>query len=259
VATFDDLKADSGPFELQAKADGRDVTFEVRIFHADMFTTDRRAQHDLAVSELVSRDVFFYNGHAGPYFGFYLDEAYAATVNYRELAEAPFTGKQQLVLAQGCQTYSQYADMMYASPAKSEDNLDVITTVNYSYGRGTDKLLASLLKVDRFRRHQPVDFYTLVGDLNADWINDSYDVFYGVMGIDGNTRLHPYAAVENIGKDCRSATSCGDMAGNACLQIGGRKQCAALAIAADACPEGTAFKKVARQNTIIGGACVAAR
>ena len=28
------------------------------------------------------------------------------------------------------QTYSQYADMLYASPAKSEDNLDVVTTVN---------------------------------------------------------------------------------------------------------------------------------
>ncbi len=259
VSSFEALKADSGPFKLQAKADGREVTFEVRLFHADMFQTDRKGQHDLAVSELVTRDVFFYNGHAGPYFGFYLDAAYAATVGYQELASAPFGDKQQLVLAQGCQTYSQYADMMYASPAKSEDNLDVITTVNYSYGRGTDQLLASLLKVDRFRRHQPVDYYTLVGDLNADWTNRAYEVFYGVMGIDGNTRLHPYASVENIGADCRSATSCGDLAGNACLKIDGRKQCAALAIAADACPEGTAFKKVARQNTIIGGACVATR
>jgi hypothetical protein len=49
---------------------------------------------------------------------------------------APFTAKQQLVLAQGCQTYSQYADMIYASPVKDEPNLDVITTVNNSYGVG---------------------------------------------------------------------------------------------------------------------------
>lgn len=34
-------------------------------------------------------------------------------------------------VAQGCQTYSQYADVLYANPAKSEDNLDVVTTVNF--------------------------------------------------------------------------------------------------------------------------------
>lgn len=257
VSKFEDLKADSGVFTHAAKANGQDVTIEVRIFHSDMFTTDRKGQHDLAVSELVSRDVFFYNGHAGPYFGFYLDAAYAATVNYRELADAPFTEKQQLVIAQGCQTYSQYADMLYANPAKSEDNLDVVTTVNYSYGQGTEQLLESLIKLDSAGNHRPVDFYTLVGDLNQDWLNDSRQVFYGVMGIEGNSQLHPYANVAKIGEKCESALDCGDADGNVCLSASiGPKTCAVKSLTETACPEGTKFQYLARGATIATGACL---
>lgn len=257
VARFEDLKADSGVFTRTAKANGKDVTIEVRMYHSDMFTTDRKKQHDLAVSELVARDVFFYNGHAGPYFGFYLDEARAATVNYLELANAPFTKKQQLVIAQGCQTYSQYADMLYANPEKSEDNLDVITTVNYSYGQGTDELLSSLIQLDSAGNHRPVDFYTLVGDLNSNWLNDSRDVFYGVMGIDGNPQLHPYADAAKIGEKCETAADCGDADGNVCLSASiGPKLCGAKALTEAACPEGTQFKFLARGATIATGACL---
>jgi hypothetical protein len=257
VSRFEDLKADSGLFKKQIKANGKDVSLEVRIYHSDMFTTDRKGQHDLAVSELVARDVFMYLGHAGPYFGFYLDEARQATVTYLELASAPFTEKQQLVVAQGCQTYSQYADMLYANPAKSEDNLDVITTVNYSYGQGNEQLIRNLIRVDSSGNHRPVDFYTLVGDLNEEWYNSYKDVFYGVMGIDGNPQMHPYASVENIGEKCETATDCGDADGNACISTSiGPKQCAAKTLAESACPEGTRFEYLARAGTIATGACL---
>ncbi len=258
VSKFEDLTADSGPLTRAARANGKDVTIEIRIFDSDMFTTDRRKQHDLAISELVARDVFFYNGHAGPYFGFYLDAAYAATVNYRELTDAPFTAKQQLVLAQGCQTYSQYADMLYANREKSEDNLDVITTVNYSYGQGTGELLDSLIRLDTAGNHQPVDFYTLVGDLNNAWINDTKGVFYGVMGIDGDTQLHPYADVSKLGAPCQTVADCGDAEGNVCLSTSiGATRCGVKALSADACPEGSKFQYLAQGSTITAGACLA--
>lgn len=257
VDTFEALNADSGVFTRVAKANGQDLRIDVRIYHSDMFTTDRRRQHDLAVSELVARDVFFYNGHAGPYFGFYLDEARVATVNYLELAGAPFSDKQQLVIAQGCQTYSQYADMLYASPAKSEENLDVITTVNYSYGQGTDQLLASLIKLDDAGNHRPVDFYTIVGDLNSDWLNDTREVFYGVMGIDGNPQLHPYANVAKLGEKCETSLDCGDADGNVCLAASiGPKVCGVKTLTEAACPEGTKFQYLARGATITTGACL---
>ena len=251
AASFDDLSRDSGPFVKQIRANGREVRLEVRVYHSEMFTDARREQHDLALSELVARDVFFYNGHAGPYYGFYLDAADAAKVGYLEIAEAPFTDRQQLFVAQGCQTYSQYADMVYASPAKSEANLDAITTVNYSYGQGTIELLRNLIRTDREGNHDPSDFYRIVADLNADWLNSYRDVFYGVMGIDGNPQLHPYADVAAIGEECASNADCGDPSGNVCVS----GECAARSLAEAACPAGTSYSLLGEGGAIVGGVC----
>lgn len=257
---FDALAADSGPFVRRMQAGGRDVAVEVRIFHSDMFTTDRRGQHDLALSEITTRDVFFYNGHAGPYFGLYLDEARLATVGYQEFAEAAFEpDRQQLVIAQGCQTYSNYADMLYAHPNKSEANLDVITTVNYSYGEGTIELLRNLVSIDGDGRHRPVDYYEIVDDLNSQWLNSWKQVFYGVMGIDGSPQLHPYADVAAIGRECAEAADCGDPSAHVCIDAdAGGPRCGARTLSAAACPAGTRHADLASGSTIEGGACLAA-
>jgi len=257
AATFEELGADSGPATRAVKAGGRDVTIEVRIFHSDMFATDRHGQHDRALAEITGRDVFFYNGHAGPYYGFYLDAANLAMVGFAELATAPFTTRQQLAIAQGCQTYSQYADMLYAHPDKSEDNLDVITTVNFSYGQGTLELLRNLVRTDAAGNHQPVDVYRIVGDLNGDWINSWKSVFYGVMGLDGNPRLHPYAAPDALGRACATAGDCGDPGGNVCAAetADGERHCGAVALDATACPAGSTYRALASGTTIQSGAC----
>jgi hypothetical protein len=258
VDSFSALTADSGAFVRRATANGRELEIEVRIYHSDMFTTDRPRQHDLALSEMTARDVFVYAGHAGPYFGLYLDEARLATVGYREFATAPFPDRQQLVVAQGCQTYSQYADMLYANEAKTEANLDVITTVNYSYGVGTMDLVERLMTLDSQGRHRPVDFYTMVRGLNEAWINAWKEVFYGVMGIEGNPQLHPYANPSALGRACAVASDCGDSGGNACVAMtdGGPTQCAMVSLSAAACPTGTEFRSLALGNTIQTGACL---
>jgi hypothetical protein len=258
VESFRDLKGDSGPFTMNVKAGSQDVKLEVRIFHSDMFATSRAAQKALVVDELVKRDVFFYNGHAGPYYGFYLDEAHAADVKYTDLQNAAFTEKQQLVVAQGCQTYSQYADMLYASPKKSEANLDVVTTVNYSYGAGTIGLFDSLTNIVD-GRHAPADSYALVEQLNAEWINNSYEVYYGIMGITANPAVHPYAALDKIGQVCTQASDCGDAEANLCIKkrVDSRnKVCAAKAVAGGKCPTGTYFKQLRQGETIVASGCV---
>ena len=259
VASFDALKANSGPFTLDAKAGGKDVKIEVRLFYADMFEGQRPAQKQLIIDELVKRDVFFYNGHAGPYYGFYVDANKEASVGYLELAAAPFTTKQQLVVAQGCQTYSQYADMIYASPMKDETNLDVITTVNYSYGQGTIDLFDGLTKVDSAsKRHVPVDAYALVEQLNAEWINEAREVFYGIMGISMNPAVHPYANLTKIGATCTAASDCGDADANLCIKKrvdSTSKVCAAKAVA-NKCPAGTYFKQLRQGETIVAAGCV---
>ena len=257
AASFRELTAASGPFTLATKAGGKDVEIQVRILHGDMFTTDRAGQKARVVDELVKRDVFFYNGHAGPYYGFYLDAAGAADVKYGDLAGAAFTDKQQLVVAQGCQTYSQYADMLYASPKKSETNLDVITTVNYSYGVGTIGLFDSLTNVID-GRHAPTDSYALVEQLNAEWINQSQEVYYGIIGTTANPAVHPYAALDKIGTVCTQASDCGDPEANLCIKkrVDSRnKVCAAKAVASK-CPTGTYFKQIRSGETIVAAGCV---
>lgn len=256
--SFDELTHESGPFVREARANGRAIVIEVRIFHSDMFVDNRRVQHDLALSEIVARDVFFYNGHAGPYFGFYLDEAREATVNYWEFADAPFQpDRQQLVIAQGCQTYSNYADMLYAHRDKSELNLDVITTVNYSYGQGTMGLLRNLIRLDSNDNHQPTDYYRMIANINSDWLNNMRDVFYGVMGITENPQLHPYASLETIGASCEHVDDCGDANGNVCLATieGGARTCGAATLNGESCPEGTEFRELASGTSVTGGAC----
>jgi len=255
--SFAALTSDSGPFTGLTYVNGREVTIEVRLFHADMYT-DRAKQKTQVLAELVKRDVFFYNGHAGPYYGFYLDGAHAADIGYLEVANAPFTDKQQLVVAQGCQTYSQYADMLYASPMKSEANLDVITTVNYSYGAGTLGLFDALTNTTDTGHHVPTDAYAMVQQLNSEWINEEKEVFYGIMGITANPAVHPYAALDKIGQTCTTEADCGEPSANLCIKRAvnaTKKVCAAKAVAAK-CPTGTYYKQVAQGTTIVAAGCV---
>ena len=257
VASFDQLRANSGPLTLDVKAGSKAVKIEVRLFYADMFEGQRAAQKQLIIDEITKRDVFFYNGHAGPFFGFYVDANYEAEVGVADLQSAPYTDKQQLVVAQGCQTYSQYADMIYASPIKSEANLDVITTVNYSYGVGTKELFDSLTATTD-GRHQPTDAYAVVEQLNAHWINSEYSVYYGIMGITANPAVHPYAALDKIGTVCSAASDCGDPDANLCIKKrvdSVNKVCAAKAVASK-CPAGTYFKQLRQGETIVAAGCV---
>lgn len=258
VAAFADLKADSGAFVRTIRAGGKDVRVEVRIFHSDLFQADRKAGHDTALAELAARDVFFYNGHAGPFYGFYLSDASQWDVKYQEIVQASLPEKQQFFVAQGCQTYSQYADVLFANAAKSEANLDVITTVNFSYGQGTMGILQNLLALDDRGNHRPRTFNRIISDLNEDYWNSMKDVFYGVHGIEKNPRIHPWAALDKVGSRCKKRTDCGDSDGNVCVRPGllKSKVCGAVALEKAECPAGTTLSAVASSQTIVGHACL---
>ncbi len=236
------------------------VNIEVRLLHSDMYIGQRNLQIEQTKSELVSRDVIFYNGHAGPYYGFYMDEAYEAYIDDTEFATLDFDpNKKQLFIAQGCQTYSQYADMMYANPNKNEDNLDVITTVNYSYARGTVDLFRNLVQTDAYEPdvHMPATYNDIITTLNAEQVNDAYQVFYGVIGIDQNEKLSPYAKVETIGDECAAHSDCGDtFNGNLCAGFtDGINRCVARTAAESGCPDGTNYAYVASEQYVVGGVC----
>ncbi len=257
------LTADSGPMTRTVLVGDQSVLIEARIFHSEMFTDDRARQRELALSEITTRDVFFYNGHAGPYYGFYLDAAGDAEIGEDDFASAPFTDKQQLIVAAGCQTYSQYADMLYAHANKNVGNLDVITTVNFSIGQGGPELLMQLVSTgelyagygdDRYVEGQlvGVSYSQLIGGLNFNEYNAERQVFYGVTGIEENDRLHPYANPDAIGRACDTHTDCGSPSGNLCLE-----RCVAITLSTDACPSGSVFRSVADGEYIFEQVCAA--
>ncbi len=236
VTNFDDLKHDSCPLKKTIFANGQQVEVQVRIFHSEMFSGRRGEQHDLALDELARRDVFYYDGHGGPYFGFYLDEQRAATVDTHEFATYPMLAKQQLVVAHACQTYSQYADMLYANSAKDESNLDVVTAVNFDHGENTLYFLRNLITTEG-GHHRPMDYYMMINDFNMLMFDD---VLYGVVGMEGNPQLHPYADLATLGTQCIKNSQCGDPAGNICHE----GQCGIISLAAAACPDGTMFQQL---------------
>lgn len=258
VETFEELKLDSGPFTKTIRAAGKDVEVRVYIFHADM-DPDRGKYRQKLIDELKVRDVFFYNGHAGPYYGFYLDKEQLYTIDYKEIAKLELPDKQQLIIANGCQTYSQYADMFYQNPAKDTTNLDVFTTVNFSYGEGSDAILDWLVKTDSQNRHTPKPYYEIVKKLNSLWLNDWKEVYYGVHGIDDNPKTHPFASVETLGQPCDATADCGDSQGNRCItspQDADTKICATICLDDSGCPEGYVCQYLASGSTLVDRACV---
>lgn len=262
VATFENLGPESGPFTRTISVAGREVKVEVRIFHSDMFKADRKLAHDLSLSELASRDVFVYGGHAGPFYGFYLSaDASQWDVKPIEFSTYPMTSKPQLVLAQGCQTYSQYADILYANPAKGEDsgNPDVITTVNFSYGVGTMGFVKNILALDSAGEHRPATFHKILSDLNAEYWNRAKEVFYGVHGIEANPRIHPYADPARLGAACAVAADCGTAGAYECVTMkpGEGAICGLSALEKATCPETTTLYGLTRDGrTIYGYACL---
>ena len=255
VSSFDQLDASSEPFtktvEGTAVEGADEVEIQVRLYHADMFEGRRDEHKETAVEALRTRDVFYYWGHAGPYYGFSLGPNSEADIGYQELQEMELSDKNQLVIASGCQTYSQYADMLFANPAKSEENLDVITTVNYSNLAAGDALLSGLVDVED-GQHKPRSFYELVEQVNDPFATSRMDTFYGVIGIDGNPQLHPYANGDAIGESCSTDSECGAHS-NANVCVDG--SCAVRALAEGACPADASFGYLGNNNSVESGVC----
>ena len=110
----------------------------------------------------------------------------------------------------------------------------------------------------RCGRHAPTDAYAIVEQLNGQWINESQEVYYGIMGITANPAVHPYAALDKIGATCTAASDCGDESANLCIKKAvnaTKKVCAAKAVS-NRCPAGTYFKQLRQGETIVAAGCV---
>jgi hypothetical protein len=120
-------------------------------------------------------------------------------------------------------------------------------------------LFAQLTRTDAYEIgvHEPATFNTLITSLNAEQVNEAYNVFYGVIGIDQNEKLSPYADVDSIGTECAAHSDCGDTyGGNVCAGFtDGVNRCVARTSAESGCPEGTNYAYVAGEGWVLGGVC----
>jgi hypothetical protein len=267
VANWDAMTKDTGAFTKTVKADGKNVKVEVRFYFGKPGTatdpdTDAggKVLEDIARASLAKRDVVMYSGHSGPFYGF-------ALANWKKTEEGDLddadikamqlpADKDQLVLANGCETY-QIGEAFRTNPAKMGKNIDVITTMSFS-NAGTPTIVEAtveaLLARDGSNNLRPQPVSTLLTKIDSDsWY---FKPMYGFHGIDDNPKVVPWARTSSFGKSCSVNADCGGP-GNLCVGGTAGKVCTAACASDPGCGPGYTCKAVASSSTstIYGKAC----
>lgn len=266
VEGFDELVTDSGPFVGTLDSNGRDIRIEVSLIHPDMQAEEGVGYEGLKQifrDGMATADIVIYDGHAG-----YDDSYSGVVVHYNPRHAVPATDfrtlempdKYQIVVFNGCKTYTQYADNLYANPAKSEGNLDIITTVNFSWlsemGRVTQAFLSGLTRRSG-GKHKPLPYGDLLAEMNR---GTSWNVIYGVHGVAGNPHMSPYGDVSTLCQACDAHADCPGT-GNMCLRLteGSSGRICGVACTADSgCPDTYACRPVRQGSTITSHQCLPA-
>ncbi|MBI3204553.1 MAG: hypothetical protein HYZ29_23660 [Myxococcales bacterium] len=255
VAAFDQLKSTSGPFKTTLDANGKPVEIQVFLFHPDM-AKEEGVGYDGLISQYKAsaktRDIVIYDGHAGydtSYSGIVVHYNPRVALKADDFASLELPAKHQLFFFNGCKTYTSYADAMYANPAKSSKNLEVITTVNFSWlsemTRVTSDLVGHVIRRSQ-STHAPMSYDRILAALNA---GRSWDVIYGVHGLSDNPRLSPYADPSTLCQPCTANGQCPGV-DNLCVKLGGAARvCAAACTDDSGCPSGYKCRSVAAQGS----------
>jgi hypothetical protein len=271
VSSFDKLTNRSAPLTKTISANGHDVKVAVRIYYPKPGSntdpdTDAggKVMEDDMFNSLKDRDVVVYSGHSGSLYGFALanwNKTDFGDVDDSELKTAQLaTGKYQIVLAEGCNTYMLGHDLL-ANPSKNGKDIDVITTTSFSVSYSpVEDFIGHLLEMDSSSHLRPRTVSETLSVLDSYSVGEPSPTMYGIHGIDDNPKLHPFAKPENMCKSCSSNAACGGV-GNACITVGDSgRRCTAACTSDDACGAGYKCKAVASASTstIYGSYCVPA-
>ena len=259
VADFGALALDSGPFTKSIDTPKGKVAVQVFMVHPGQSADDPQALIEATKAHAKARDVVIYDGHAGydaNYSGIVVTYHPRTAISANDFAELDLPSKQQLFVFNGCKTYTVYPDALYANPAKSPENLDIISTVNFSWlsemTRVTGDLIGSMTRVGRFDGlHEPSSYSRLLSDLNR---GRSWDVIYGVHGLDDNPHASPWAEPARLCAACSHHADCGG-AGSLCVS----GACGYACTADDACPGDFNCREVAYSGVIETRQCVPER
>jgi hypothetical protein len=190
-------------------------------------------------------DVVIYDGHAGrelDYSGVVVAYNPArVALPASEFKNIDASGKQQLYLFNGCETYTGYADSLYQNPKITPETADVVTTGNFSAIQPEASQVIAFIHslIDQKNgAWVPRSWDSILGKMNAvgerSWVH-----VYGVHGIDDDPKLSPLADASKLGAQCTTDAQCG-AADSKCVRASSTSQVCGLACADDAgCPSGT--------------------
>ncbi|MEZ4220070.1 MAG: hypothetical protein R3B13_04005 [Polyangiaceae bacterium] len=255
VATFEELRLDSGPFTGSFDAGGKSIQFQVYLIHPDMNKEPGVGYDGLLQAYRASaatRDIVIYDGHAGydtSYSGIVVHYNPRYAIPADDFASLDLPSKYQLFFFNGCKTYTSYADAMYDHPNKDSSNLDVITTVNFSWLSEMTRVTTDFLKttIDTSKgTHAPRSYDSILGKLNS---GGSWDVIYGVHGLSDNPHLSPYADTSSLCAPCTTNSECPGI-DNLCLKLSpSAAHCAAACTDDSGCPDGYSCQSAAQSGS----------
>ena len=219
--------------------EGSTLEAQVYIYHADMVdAADEEKLAEVMRESFAERDIIIYSGHAGSNAGFILDYDPKFEIDDEDFKDLPMADKYQIFVLDGCMTYRTYVDQLLANPAKTFENVDIVTTVNTTpFGLGYQVLhefVYWLTLTDQLGRHYPLTWQTILRGVN---IRSFKTVHYGVHGIDNDPQINPHGGEDMLCSPCRDASECGP-GGNICLNIGGQGGCGVACSTDVGCPDG---------------------
>jgi hypothetical protein len=230
--TYKDLKIDSPPFTKTYDFGGMPVEVRVKVVYPEIVPCgEEQKLVDSMKESLASKELIIYAGHAGPGAGYVLDYQPRTELDDSVWKTLQMPDHYQVLAMYGCETYSTYADAMYANPAKNDANLDVVTTVNTMWTNmglpGTQTLMFGMLMQDNStKRHLPVSWLNLLSWLNLQ--EQNAHTHYGVHGVDSDPKLSPWVQPGDLCAACDTDADCKG-GGNFCLGFpDGTRGCGAV-------------------------------
>lgn len=240
--TYKDLEIDSPPFEKRIQFDTFELLVRVKIVFPEIVPCgEERKLVDAMKESLRTADMIVYAGHAGPGAGFLLDYQPRTELDDAEWKNLEMPAKYQMVFMYGCETYSTYADALFANPNKNDGNLDVVTTANTMWTNmglpGTLTVFNGLLVQDtNTKKHIPVSWNNLLMWLNTQAQNGH--THYGVHGVDSDPKVSPWSDTSGLCSRCETDSDCPG-GGNFCITYGDGSKGCGLACTTDAgCGDG---------------------
>ncbi len=260
ASDWEELTLESAPFTKTVSMNGRDVKVEITLVHPGIVeVAELDSLREVIIDGYQTKDIVMYDGHAGQdpdYSGVVYHYKPRHAITATDLGKLDLPEDYQIYVFNGCKTYNVYPESVYAHPDKTGDNLDTISTVSFSWLSQqtftTSGFLTELLSLDE-QAHVPQTWNQILSRMNS---RNNDDVYYGVHGIDDNSKLNPYADVSTLCGSCSANSDCPG-SGNLCLALGdGVQACGAQCTDDVGCPSGYSCMDIAQTGQISGSQCV---